>query len=32
MNKDDQILDLLESLRRTLGENAFQVVDHWPAD
>lgn len=32
MNKDDQILYLLERLRRTLGANAFQVVDHWPAD
>jgi len=30
--KDSTILDMLERLRAALGSDAFDIVDHWPAD
>ncbi len=31
-NKDPSILDLLARLRTDLGDDAFDIVDHWGAD
>ncbi len=32
LDKDDSILNLLERLRSDLGDDAFDVVDHWDGD
>jgi hypothetical protein len=32
MVKDDAILDAAEHLRKCLGQDEFQIMDHWEAD
>jgi hypothetical protein len=32
MVKDDAILDAVEHLRKCLGQDEFQIMDHWEAD
>jgi hypothetical protein len=32
MMKDDAILDAVEHLRKCLGPDEFQIMDHWEAD
>ena len=32
LDKDERIIDLLARLRADLGEDAFDVVDHWKPD
>ena len=31
-SKDKLVVELLDLLRRRLGSDAFQIIDHWPDD